>query len=521
LAEAAELRRWLESGANAVKRARERLDAINVFPVADSDTGTNIYLTLKEGNRAIDELPKNAPHKDVVAAFARGALLGARGNSGVIVSAYLNAFLTHVDSRGGLSAATAADIAAALDVAAKAAYSSVGTPVEGTILTVAKAAAVAAQGAVASGAAREGTIVSAVVGARTALAQTQAELGPAREAGVVDAGALGLVVIVRGALAALAGESVTLPEIEHYAPARLSDVHHAESEYRYCVNFIVLGEGLSTTAHVPALEGIGDSVLVVGDEATLKVHVHADDPDAARAIFEGVGSIEREDIADMREQIAEREARLRETRTGVLAVVSGAGMLRLFSELGAHVIDGGPTMNPSTNDLVKGIEDVGTDEVVVLPNSKNVHMAAEEAARLSDREVRVVPTVSQQGALAALVEHEPSAPAEDNAARLVDALSYIRIGGVAPAAKDDPEGRFVRGDTVGFEGDDVIAWGGTGSTLAATVSRLAGGAEIVTIIEGEMPPIALDDLDLDLPDDVELEVHRGGQPSWYWLIAAQ
>ena len=175
------------------------------------------------------------------------------------------------------------------------------------------------------------------------------------------------------------------------------------------------------------------------------------------AIFEGIGSIEREDIADMREQIAEREARLRETRTGVLAVVSGAGMLRLFSELGAHVIDGGPTMNPSTNDLLKGIEDVGTDEVVVLPNSKNVHMAAEEAARLSDREVRVVPTVSQQGALAALVEHEPSAPAEDNAARLVDALSYIRIGGVAPAAKDDPEGRFVRGDTVGFEGDEVIA----------------------------------------------------------------
>ena len=124
-------------------------------------------------------------------------------------------------------------------------------------------------------------------------------------------------------------------------------------------------------------------------------------------------------------------------------------------------------------------------------------MAAEEAARLSEREVRVVPTVSQQGALAALVEHDPTAPAEDNAARLIDALGYIRIGGVAPAAKDDPDGRFVRGDTVGFEGDEVIAFGGTGSTLAATVARLADGAEIVTVIEGEMPPIALDDLDLD------------------------
>ena len=148
-------------------------------------------------------------------------------------------------------------------------------------------------------------------------------------------------------------------------------------------------------------------------------------------------------------------------------------------------------------------------------------MAAEEAARLSEREVRVVPTVSQQGALAALVEHDPTATAEDNAARLTDALGYIRVGGVAPAAKDDPEGRFVRGDTVGFEEDEVVAFGGTGSTLAATVARLAEGAEIVTVIEGEIPPIALDDLDLDLPDDVELELHRGGQPSWYWLIAAQ
>ncbi|MDQ2675757.1 MAG: hypothetical protein M3Y34_03030, partial [Actinomycetota bacterium] len=354
-----------------------------------------------------------------------------------------------------------------------------------------------------------------------ALRHTPEQLDVLAEAGVVDAGALGLVVIVRGALAALAGESVTLPEIEHYAPARLSDVHHAESRYRYCINFIVLGEGLSTTAQVPALEGIGDSVLVVGDEATLKVHVHADDPNAARQIFDGIGSIEREDIADMREQIAERESRLRDTKTGVLAVVSGAGMLRLFAELGAHVIDGGPTMNPSTNDLLKGIEDAGTDEVVVLPNSKNVQMAAEEAARLSDREVEVVASVSQQGALAALVEHDPTASAEENAARLDDALGHIRVGGVAPAAKDDIDGRFIRGDTVGFEGEEVVAYGGTGSTLAATVSRLAEGAEIVTVIEGEMPPIALADLDLELPADVELEVHRGGQPSWYWLIASQ
>ena len=181
MAEAAELRRWLDCGANAVKRARGRLDAINVFPVADSDTGTNIYLTLREGNRAVGDLPAEATHKEVVAAFARGALLGARGNSGVIVSAYLNAFLGAVDARGGLSNASAADISASLDAASSAAYSAVGAPVEGTILTVAKAAATAASGAVAQGAGKEATIVTAVVGARAALAKTQAQLGPAEQ----------------------------------------------------------------------------------------------------------------------------------------------------------------------------------------------------------------------------------------------------------------------------------------------------------------------------------------------------
>jgi DAK2 domain fusion protein YloV len=427
-------------------------------------------------------------------------------------------------------------IEAALANASDAAWASVRDPAEGTMLTVARAMADAVRERRANwdthhldteattdeqNALLAEMLAAALFAGEEALRHTPEQLQVLADAGVVDAGALGLVVIVRGALAALAGESVTLPEIEHFAPARLSDVHHAESQYRYCINFIVLGEGLSTTAQMPRLEEIGDSVLVVGDEATLKVHVHADDPGDVRAIFDGIGSIEREDIADMHEQIAEREARLGQTTTCVVAVVSGAGMRRLFEELGAHVIDGGPTMNPSTNDILLGIEAAGTDEIVILPNSKNVFMAAEEAARLSDRSVEVVASLSQQGALAALIEQDPAASAADNAERLRDALSRVRVGGVAPAAKDDVEGRFVRGDTVGFEGDQVVAWGGTGSTLASTVARLGEGAEIVTVIEGEMPPIALGELNLTLPEGVELELHRGGQPNWFWLVAAQ
>ncbi len=522
-----------------LEERRQEINDLNVFPVADGDTGDNMALTLRHVIDELDRLEQASDDGDpkrpeIVRAVARAALMGARGNSGVILSQIVRGAAEKLATPPG-RLIDPEMIEAALMNASDAAWASVREPAEGTMLTVARAMAEAVRDRRASwnthhldtdatadeqNALLGEMLATALFAGEEALRHTPEQLKVLADAGVVDAGALGLVVIVRGALAALAGESVTLPEIEHFAPARLSDVHHAESEYRFCINFIVLGEGLSTTAQLQDLEEIGDSVLVVGDEATLKVHVHADDPAAARAVFEGIGSIEREDVADMREQIAEREARLRET-TGVLAVVSGVGMLRLFSELGAQVIDGGPTMNPSTNDLVRGIEAVGTDEVVVLPNSKNVIMAAEEAARLSEREARVVHSTSQQGALAALVEHDPSASAEDNAARLAEALGYVRVGGVAPAAKDDPDGRFVRGDTVGFEGDEVIAFGGTGSTLAATVAKLAEGAEIVTVVEGEMPPIALGDLNLDLPDDVELELHRGGQPNWYWLIAAQ
>jgi dihydroxyacetone kinase-like predicted kinase len=313
---------------------------------------------------------------------------------------------------------------------------------------------------------------------------------------------------------------VQLPEIPHYAPARNGGIHHADSRYRYCTNFAVIAEGLDRRTYEPLLEKLGDSVLVVGDDATLRVHVHTDDPDAAKALFDDVGEISNEDIADMHEQVAERAARLG-GRTAAVAVASGAGLRLLFEDLGAVVVDGGPTLNPSTNDILSAIEAAPTSEVVVLPNSKNVHLAAEEAAKLADKEAVVVPTVSQQGALAALVELDRDAGAADNASRLGDVLSEIRVGGVAPAAKPDVEGRFGVGEAVGFEEDEVIAWGEPGPTLTATLERLAAGAEIVTVIEGEDPPLALDDLELGLPDGVEVELHRGGQPNWHWLIAAQ
>jgi dihydroxyacetone kinase-like predicted kinase len=193
----------------------------------------------------------------------------------------------------------------------------------------------------------------------------------------------------------------------------------------------------------------------------------------------------------------------------------------LFTELGAHVVPGGETLNPSTYELLAGIHEVAAEEVLVFPSSSNVIMAAERACELSEKPAWVVSATSQQASLLALVELDAAASAEENAGRLEAALETVAAGGVAPAARDDVGGRFRRGDAVGFVGDEIVAWGGAGSTLAATIEKLAAGAEIVTVIAGAEAPIAIGELDTHVPDGVEIETHDGGQPSWWWLLAAQ
>jgi len=223
----------------------------------------------------------------------------------------------------------------------------------------------------------------------------------------------------------------------------------------------------------------------------------------------------------MREQIAERDARLATGRTGALAVAAGDGIERLFNAFGAHVVPGGDTLNPSTFELLAGIHEVGAEEVVVLPSSANVVMAAERACELSEKPAWVVPATSQQAGLLALVELDVDRSAEANRDRLAAALEQITAGGVAPAARDDPGGRFRKGDAVGFVGEEIVAWGGTGSTLAETIRILGEGAELVTVLGGAEAPIALAEIDTHVPDGVEVETLEGGQPSWWWLLAAQ
>jgi uncharacterized protein len=520
---------------------RDEVNDLNVFPVADGDTGDNMAMTMRavmtELDRLDGQMVDEVGRTQLVQALARAALMGARGNSGVILSQIVRGAAEELASRPG-ELVDPVLVASAFARAADAAYESVREPAEGTMLTVFRemAHSIARQLAHlevekqrldhdATDAEQDALLAEvlerAIEDGQRAVERTPEQLEVLRESGVVDAGGYGLVLILAGVVAGLRGDSSEVPEVAHHEPPRVTRPHHEDSRYRYCTNFIVTGSDLVGREFVPRLEELGDSVLVVGDEATLKVHVHTDEPETAVALFEGSGEVSQLDVGDMREQIAERSERLRLVRTGVVAVASGDGMRALFEDLGAHVVDGGEKLNPSTFEVLAGIHEVPAEEVLVLPNSSNVVMAAERAAELSEQPARVVASSSQQAGLLALVELDSEAAAAENAERLEAALAEIRTGAVAPAARDDAQGRFRRGDAVGFVGEEVVAWGGAGTTLAATIERLGADAELVTVIGGREAPIPLAELPAHAPAGIELEVQEGGQPHYWWLLAAQ
>jgi DAK2 domain fusion protein YloV len=535
------LRRVMTSAYAYLQERREEVNDLNVFPVADGDTGDNMAMTMRAVMEELDRLDgqeiDEIGRTELVQALARAALMGARGNSGVILSQIVRGAAEELASRPG-ELIDPVLVASAFASAADAAYASVREPAEGTMLTVFREMAHSIARQLAhldadrqrldrgvSDTQQDEVLAEvlerAIADGQRAVERTPEQLEVLRESGVVDAGGYGLVLILAGVVAGLRGDAAAVPEIDHQEAPRLSRPHHEDSRFRYCTNFIVSGSGLTARDFLPRLEGLGDSVLVVGDETTLKVHVHTDEPESAVALFDGSGQVTNLDVADMREQVAARRARLSTGRTGVLAVAAGKGFERLFAGLGAHVVPGGETLNPSTYELLAGIHEVPAEEVLVLPSSSNVIMAAERACELSEKPALVVQSTSQQESLLILVELDQAVGAAANAERLAAALETIASGGVAAAARDDAQGRFRKGDAVGFADGEIVAWGGAGSTLAATIERLAQGAEIVTVIAGEEAPIPLAEVDAHVPAGVEIETHEGGQPSWWWLLAAQ
>jgi DAK2 domain fusion protein YloV len=534
----------VEGALGELETRRQEVNDLNVFPVADGDTGDNMALTLRA---VLDELDRLAEfegpldeigREQIVHSVARAALLGARGNSGVILSQLIRGAAEELISRPG-ELVDPVLIGAAMARASDRAYGSVRRPAEGTILTVVREMAhkIATELAhmpqtrltLDSVPEEQDAMLAMLLERAIDAGEASVKRGPdllpvLREAGVVDAGGYGLVVMFAGVVAALRGDAP--PPVEHHAPARVTHPQHHSSSYRYCTNFAVTGEELTPGQWIERLEAIGDSVLVVGDEHTLRVHVHTDDPEEAARLFDGTAAVSRLDVADMRLQMAERSGRIGNggataARSGVLAVVAGDGMAELFASLGAVPLDGGPTLNPSTYDLLAGIHGVPAEEVVVLPNSPNVIMAAERAAELSEKTVRVVRVRSQQAGLAAAVALDPSAGAEANSTAMEDALAHVRTGAVTEAARDDTSERFRRGEAVGFVDEQLVAWGEPAATLEAVLGALAADAELVTLIAGDGVPLDQDAVTALAPAEVELEYSYGGQPSYWWLIAAE
>ncbi len=396
---------------------QQRIDDLNVYPVPDGDTGTNLTLTVRAIVEALEKSNADG-HEAVARELSRAALMGARGNSGVIFSQIVRGF---ADVLGESDPIDEPMIARAFRSASDAAYRAVRRPVEGTMLTVIREMAEAAESDEARGLDRPALLAFIVARGEESLARTPDLLAVLKEAGVVDAGGAGLLEIIRGVRAAVAGEPA--PEAPLIPVALSVEAMHQElSEYRYCTVFVIEGAGLDADALERDLERLGDSLLVVGDPTALKVHVHTDDPGAALSLGTAGGTIDGVEIADMHRQTLEREERLATgaleglptLETGIVVVAPGEGNRRLFKSLRAtRVIEGGQTMNPSTEEIVAAVDATPATEVIVLPNNSNVILSAEQAVALVNKPMRVVPTRSVQAGLAAMVAYDAEQDAAD------------------------------------------------------------------------------------------------------------
>jgi hypothetical protein len=499
----------------ALEASRQRIDDLNVYPVPDGDTGTNMTETAHAVVSALERGESDA---------VRASLMGARGNSGVILSQMV---------RGAVEAlpdgeVDTGNLASALRGASDAAYAAVRNPQEGTMLTVIRELADEAERLAEARSPLDDALERLVAHGEAALARTQEQLDVLRQAGVVDAGGAGVVEILRGIAAQVRGEP--LPESPVASAALpLEAVHQELSKYRYCTSFFVEGDAVDPDVFERELGQLGDSLLVVGGPGAVKVHVHTDEPGRALALATAVGDVEEIDIKNMHVQTAERTVRLERQAglTGAVAVCLGAGNRRLFESLGALCVEGGETMNPSTADIAAAIEALAEGQVVVLPNSKNVVLAAEAAAEAVGKDVRVVPTHTVQAGLGALVAYDSQRPLDENVAAMEEAAAAVRSGAVARASRSATVGglEIEQGQFLGLvEGVPVTAGPVLDPVAREVVERLLdGNAEVLTIfvgIEAENADALADGIRTAHPS-LEVEIHEGGQPHYPLLFAAE
>jgi hypothetical protein len=522
----------------SLEASRRRIDDLNVYPVPDGDTGTNMTMTVRAVADAVEE-SSASDRQSLARDVARGALMGARGNSGVIFSQIVRgAADVLAETTNGVDQRVAA---LALRGATDAAYRAVRRPVEGTMLSVIRELAEEAESRVnGNGEAPLGDLLIELVRrGEEAVARTPEQLAVLREAGVVDAGGAGLLELVRGVASAVSGEPVpeAPPAEEHLG---VEAIHQELSRYRYCTVFLVEGERLDRERLEDELEKLGDSLLVVGDESALKVHVHTDDPGAALSLGTSMGTIDRIEIANMHEQTHKREERLlaavpepdaEQALAGVVAVVAGDGNRLLFENLAVNgpirIVEGGQTMNPSTADLLEAVRSLDAAGAILLPNNSNVLLAAEQAALHADRPVEVVPSDSIPAGLAAMLAFDGARSAADNAADMRDAVGAVATGEVTIASRDVQWNGVAirRGDWLGLADGEPVAGGKSFDEVAAAVVErlLAEPREVLTLLKGADEPElgGLLERIADAHPSLEVDVQEGGQPHYPLLLSAE
>ncbi|MFO8143864.1 MAG: DAK2 domain-containing protein [Dehalococcoidales bacterium] len=524
---------WLEKNAADI-------DALNVFPVPDGDTGTNMLLTMRSTLEEAYRAPDNSTSA-VAQAVAKGALMGARGNSGVILSQIWNGIAKGLDGKDHCSAR---DLAEALVRASEEAYNGIANPVEGTILTVVKDAASAAKAEADSGNDNMVAVMEAAVNrARDSVSNTPRLLSVLREAGVVDAGGQGFHTILEGALHYLGGE------VDDYREAKpgiiISDlpqlaktpqmIEADENPYGYCTSFIIRGQELSPEKLKVKLKKKGESLIVVGDQSTIRVHIHTLDPGNIIHMATSMGTVHQVSIQNMDEQHEEfvemhKEKEPEEVAdTVVAAVVSGDGIADVFSSLGALVVPGGRTMNPSTRDILQAIKPVASDNAIILPNNKNVIPAARQVRSLTDKTVKVLPTTTIPQGIAALLAFNAGLDLETNIAAMNKALSAVRSIAVTESARPARiSGLHIkRKQPIGFLDGELVATGE--SPIDALNNVLAGmkmdDVEIVTIYyrgNDEKADVVdfISELGKRYPG-LQVELVRGGQPHYHYIASVE
>jgi DAK2 domain fusion protein YloV len=528
----ATVRRLTAAALDNVERHRRRINALNVYPVPDGDTGTNLEKTM-QGIVAELERSTASTSAQLAADVQRAATMEAKGNSGVILSTIVRGMARVLGERERVDGEVMAE---ALRAGATSAYQAVKLPVEGTMLTVIREMAEEAELPEVRSLPVVDGLARVVARADDAVARTPEMLDKLREAGVVDAGGAGLVELFRGVLHALTGEP--LPEVPDVTEELTEEsIHHEESEYRYCTVFVVEGEELDLDALHASLEPLGDSLLVTGDASIAKIHVHTDEPDGALAIGRAVGVVDgtRVEIGDMRSQASERERWLAQlhaaaqappTDVALVAVAQGGGNREILrSEGAAIVIEGGQTMNPSVGQILEGVTAVNTDHVIVLPNNPNVRLAAENAAHESTKDVRVIATTSVPEGIVAAFEFDAVNDVDANEAAMRRAIEGLSVGEIVRASRDATvdgvtaaEGEFL----AMLDGRAFAADGDVWVVLDALLDRFAAdGRGLVQVFRGEDAPES-DAIEERVEErGLEADVKWGGQPHYPLLLSAE